>query len=248
MLLFLWLIVAAAGLSVWLRVRYVRKKESEKTTVNKRFAELELQALQAQMNPHFVFNALTAIQNFILQNDTEKAIHYLTKFSRLMRLFLESSREKYISLADEVQLLRLYTELEQVRFRDKFKVEFVIDQAVNQTVQIPSMLIQPFVENAINHGLVYLDENSGGLLQITFKKIENVLHCSIKDNGIGRQQAADMKQQLANKPYRSRGMEITTERIKTLNDIDNLNVKISIIDNTNPTGTLVDIAIAQLNY
>jgi sensor histidine kinase YesM len=105
------------------------------------------------------------------------------------------------------------------------------------------MLIQPFVENAINHGLVYLDENAGGLLQIAFKKTENVLYCSINDNGIGRQQAADMKQR-SNKPYRSRGMEITAERIKTLQDIDNLNVKISVIDNTNPTGTLVMIAIA----
>jgi ligand-binding sensor domain-containing protein len=238
------LVLVLAGIAAWLRVYYVNKKESEKTAVNKRFAELELHALQAQMNPHFVFNALTAIQNFILQNDSEKAIGYLTKFSRLMRLFLESSREKYISLSDELQLLKIYVDLEQVRFRDKFKVEFLIDENVNQTIQIPSMLIQPFVENAINHGLVYLDENSDGLLQISFKKTENILYCTIKDNGIGRQQADEMKRR-SNKPYRSRGMEITAERIKTLHDIDKLNVKISIIDNTNPTGTLVQIAISQ---
>jgi ligand-binding sensor domain-containing protein len=246
--LWFWLLMTALALAImavaiWLRVRYISKKEVEKTAVNKRFAELELQALQAQMNPHFIFNALTAIQNFIIQNDDIQAIDYLTKFSRLMRLFLESSREKYVSLADELQLLKIYVELEQVRFRNKFKVEFLIDPTINQSTQIPSMLIQPFVENAINHGLVYLDENAGGLLQIAFKKTENVLYCSINDNGIGRQQAADMKQR-SNKPYRSRGMEITAERIKTLQDIDNINVKISVIDNTNPTGTLVMIAIA----
>jgi ligand-binding sensor domain-containing protein len=239
-LVVLGLAVVLVGLAAWLRVRYIKGKEIEKTKINKKFAELELQALQAQMNPHFVFNALTAIQNFILQHNDEQALMYLNKFSRLMRLFLESTREKYISLHDEIQLLKLYIELEHLRFRSKFEYDFMIDENTDQTQPIPSMLIQPFIENAINHGLLYVEH--GGYLNVSFINKGNTLRCVIEDNGVGREKSKALKA-TSTKSYKSRGIEITQDRVKTLQETDNLKISINIIDKTNPTGTSVEINI-----
>ncbi len=227
----------------YIRTRNIQKKEQEKTEVNKKFAELELQALQAQMNPHFVFNALSAIQNFILNNNTEEATDYLSRFSRLMRLFLESSRNKYIALSDEKNLLDHYIKLEELRFKDKFSSEIIVQENVSLDTEIPSMLLQPFVENAINHGLVYKEKNDG-LLKIEFIRIENKLICTIEDNGIGRAKAAEIKNKSL-KPYKSRSTEITEDRLRSLELIENTKIEIIISDkidrNDIPRGTKVTI-------
>ena len=229
----------------FIRTRNIKKKEQEKTEVNKKFAELELQALQAQMNPHFVFNALSAIQNFILNNNTEEATDYLSRFSRLMRLFLESSRNKYIALSDEKTLLDHYIKLEELRFKDKFSSEIIVHESVSLDTEIPSMLLQPFVENAINHGLVYKEKNDG-LLKIEFSRIENRLICTIEDNGIGRAKAAEIKNKSL-KPYKSRSTEITEERLRSLELIENTKIEILISDkvdkNDTPIGTKVTIVM-----
>jgi ligand-binding sensor domain-containing protein/two-component sensor histidine kinase len=240
------LFVLSAIISFFLlRTKNFKEKEEQKTEINKKFAELELQALQAQMNPHFVFNALSAIQNFILNNNAEQATDYLSRFSRLMRLFLESSRNKYISLSDEKMLLEHYIELEQLRFKDKFDYKIHIDESVSLDAEVPSMLLQPFVENAINHGLVYKKEN-GGLLDIIFKKENNKLYCIVEDNGIGRKKAAEIKSKSL-KPYKSRGTEITEERLRSLELVENTKIEISILDKIdeshNPIGTKVTIII-----
>ncbi|MES2519744.1 MAG: histidine kinase, partial [Bacteroidota bacterium] len=228
-----------------IRTKNIKKKEEEKTETNKRFAELELQALQAQMNPHFVFNALSAIQNFILNNDTNEATDYLSRFSKLMRLFLESSRNKYISLHDEKMLLEYYIQLEQLRFKDKFTSTITLEDGVGLDTEIPSLLLQPFVENAINHGLVYKNNNEG-YLNINFKREENKLICTVEDNGIGRVMAADIKSKSL-KPYKSRGTEITEERLRSLELIENTKIEINILDkideNKIPTGTKVIIVM-----
>jgi LytS/YehU family sensor histidine kinase len=137
------------------------------------------------MNPHFVFNALNGIQNFIMSQNKEAANEYLTRFAKLMRLFLESSRENFISLSQEIDMLRLYTDLEQMRFRDKFEVKFEVAEDLDLNQEVPSMLLQPFVENAINHGLIYLKEK--GVLTLSFENDgqENLV-IKIDDNGIGR--------------------------------------------------------------
>jgi ligand-binding sensor domain-containing protein len=229
----------------YIRTRNIKKKEQEKTEVNKKFAELELQALQAQMNPHFVFNALSAIQNFILNNNTEEATDYLSRFSRLMRLFLESSRNKYIALSDEKNLLEHYIKLEELRFKDKFSSEIIVDKNVSLDTEIPSMLLQPFVENAINHGLVY-KEKDDGILSIHFNRNENKLVCIIEDNGIGRTKAAEIKNKSL-KPYKSRSTEITEDRLRSLELIENTKIEIDIMDKTDkndmPTGTKVTIVM-----
>jgi ligand-binding sensor domain-containing protein len=229
----------------YLRTRNIQKKEEEKTQINKKFAELELQALQAQMNPHFVFNALSAIQNFILNNDVEEATDYLSRFSRLMRLFLESSRNKYIALSEEKVLLEYYIQLEQLRFKDKFTYQIVLEEGVSLDTEIPSLLLQPFVENAINHGLVYKNTNDG-YLNINFSKENNKLICIVEDNGIGRNEAAEIKNKSL-KPYKSRGTEITEERLRSLEFIESTKIEIDIFDkideNSIPQGTKVTIVM-----
>jgi ligand-binding sensor domain-containing protein len=239
------LIIGGIILFFYLRTLNIKKKEQEKTEVNKKFAELELQALQAQMNPHFVFNALSAIQNFILNNNTEEATDYLSRFSRLMRLFLESSRNKYIALSDEKNLLEHYIKLEELRFKDKFSSEITVDENVSLDTEIPSMLLQPFVENAINHGLVY-KENNDGLLSIHFSRNEDKLVCIVEDNGIGRTKAAEIKNKSL-KPYKSRSTEITEDRLRSLELIENTKIEIDILDkldeNNVPMGTKVTIVM-----
>ena len=233
------------ALAFYIRTRNIQKKEEEKTEVNKKFAELELQALQAQMNPHFVFNALSAIQNFILNNNTEEATDYLSRFSRLMRLFLESSRNKYIALSDEKNLLDHYIKLEELRFKDKFSSEILVDENVSLDTEIPSMLLQPFVENSINHGLVYKNENDG-ILKIHFSRNNNQLICIVEDNGIGRAKAAEIKNKSL-KPYKSRSTEITEDRLRSLELIENTKIDITILDkvdkNDTPMGTKVTIVM-----
>lgn len=221
------------------------KKNTEKNLrVSKKLAELELQALQSQMNPHFVFNALSSIQSFILNKDTNAANEFLANFSRLIRLFLESSRNRYISIADEKDLLEKYIELEQARFRNKFTYEITDINLVESSQEIPSMLLQPFVENAINHGLVY--KEGAGHLSITFKNENQYLYCTIEDDGVGRKKAKELRTK-AIKAYKSRATEIIDERLRTLKMVDGTEVSVNIIDkvdeNNISTGTKVEIKI-----
>jgi hypothetical protein len=239
-------IITAIILFFYLRTKNIQKKEEQKTQINKKFAELELQALQAQMNPHFVFNALSAIQNFILNNDAEEATDYLSRFSRLMRLFLESSRNKYISLSDEKVLLEYYIQLEQLRFKDKFTYQITLGDGVSLDTEIPSMLLQPFVENSINHGLVY-KENNDGYLNIDFKRETDALICTIDDNGIGRKKAAEIKSKSL-KSYKSRGTEITEERLRSLELIENTKIEISIIDKKDENQVAIGTKIVIVMY
>lgn len=226
------------------RIKQLAKKQAEQLIIDKRFAELELQALQAQMNPHFIFNSLTAIQNFILKNNKLAADEYLVKFAKLMRAFLDASKEKNISLYDELELLKLYVNLEQLRFEGKFEVEWLIDDEVDTFSEMPSMILQPFVENAINHGLRY--KETKGLLTIAANQKNDILRCTIRDNGVGRAKTQLIQSQ-GIKRHKSRGMSIIEERLKTLQTIEDLVVNIEITDlfdeNQFPSGTQVDIFI-----
>ncbi|MEO1413020.1 MAG: histidine kinase, partial [Bacteroidota bacterium] len=226
-------------------IRRTQRISLQRSALNQKFAELELRALQAQMNPHFIFNALHAIQDFIFRKNERVANRYLVKFSRLMRLFLESSKEKYIRLAEEVKLLQLYVELEKLRFEDKFDFQINISQSLaTSMIEIPSMLLQPFVENAINHGLVHRESN--GLLRVDFALEERTLHCTIEDNGIGRQRAMEIKSQSI-KSYKSRGMQLVEERQRVWKIIGKAAVDIHITDLRDAAGeargTRVDIRI-----
>ncbi|MCP9757149.1 PAS domain S-box protein [Lacihabitans sp. CCS-44] len=217
---------------------------------NRLKAELELRALQMQMNPHFIFNALNSIQSYILNQDTTTANLYLTKFSRLIRLFLESSRSKFIPLFEEINLLTLYIELEKLRFDNKFEFEILFEGRVDKNIEIPTMILQPFIENAINHGLRYKLQK--GLLSIKFYKEKNYLICTIEDDGVGRKNSEIIK----DKPiegYKSQGLKITAERLITYNKINDANIVFSVrdrIENPNSqndeVGTIIEIRFPEI--
>ncbi len=227
-------------------VNSAKRKNAKQFQIEKKFGELELQALQAQMNPHFIFNCLNGIQSFILDQEVTKAVEYMGKFGQLMRLFLEASKNKFIPLDEEITLLRLYTELEQMRFSNAFQVQFEITSKLDtEAIQIPSLLIQPFVENAILHGLMKMDNLNDKKLIIRFFENETQeLICEIVDNGIGRAEAALLKTKPVN--HKSRATQIVNERLEVLRQMGNLNINITMED-VSPTkkytGTLIRILI-----
>jgi LytS/YehU family sensor histidine kinase len=205
-----------------------------------------MKALRAQMNPHFIFNSLNSIQKYILKNEHFEASQYLTKFSRLIRLILDHSNQNSISLNSEIEMLKLYVEMESLRFDNKFDYKIITDENLQpDMVEIPSMLVQPYVENAIWHGLLH--KETKGTLQLSFTKGEkNNLVVAIEDDGIGRQKAAELKskQVLKKKSY---GMQITEDRIAIINRVQHINATSAITDledeNGNARGTKVELNI-----
>lgn len=235
------------GLLALQRIRRERHKQEAKRSLEKRIANLELDALKAQMNPHFIFNALGAIQYFIQTQEVDAADNYLTMFARLMRKYLDSAREKMIPLEQEIALLRDYTALEKMRFEDLFEVDIEQEEGLDPSdYLIPSMLLQPFVENAINHGLSERRDKQGRI-RIRFESRGEALLCTIEDNGIGREQANNNRR----KGHRSRGMKIVQEKIDTLRtsgvaDI-HIDVEEAFPDQRYP-GTRVAILTKPLNH
>ncbi|MBC7933790.1 MAG: histidine kinase [Rhizobacter sp.] len=236
---FLFLVLAAtAGILYAVyknRIRSIRKESKLHSDYAIKLNELENSALRTQMSPHFIFNSLNTINSFINRNDPAKANQYISKFSKLIRLILDHSREKKITLAEELDVLELYVQLERIRFSDKFNYHIDIDHSiVTDTTEIPPLIIQPFVENAILHGLLPLPE--GGDLKVGIEKELNHILFIIEDNGIGRQQAKH------NKPdtilhRKSHGIDITMKRIELFNKDHNFSSAVKIIDLKNPEGT-----------
>ena len=213
-------IVLAGMLIIWAATRYrisqVRHEEQLKTAFVKEISEKEMTALRSQMNPHFIFNCLNSINNFIVRNDSAQAAGYITKFSRLMRLVLDNSRSQKVPLEKELDALRLYMELEAMRFDDKFRYEIWVDDEIDQQFcQIPPMLIQPYIENAIWHGLMHKPEGGSVVVDVR-QSTENKLVVEITDDGVGRARAAELesKSTLQRKSY---GGLITAERLRILN-------------------------------
>jgi hypothetical protein len=209
------------------RLNQVRKQHAIESEFQQKIAEAEMHALRLQMNPHFIFNSLNSINRFILKSDVEQATHYLTKFSKLMRLILDNSKNKIVSLTDELMTIKLYIELESIRFNGKFNYSINLDDNVNpELITIPPMLIQPFVENAIWHGLLHKD--SVGNIQIFFQKENDLLVCTVQDDGIGRKMAQQLKSKSAvlEKSY---GMKITKDRLEYENHNGNQS-SVDVID------------------
>ncbi len=211
-----------------------------------KIAETEISALRSQMNPHFIFNCLNSIKLYSLENDSKAASDYLTKFSRLIRLVLENSRSEKVTLENELATLQLYIEMEAMRFKDKVKFYFNIAKEIDQQfIDIPPLLLQPFVENAIWHGLMH--KEAGGTIWVNIAlKTENLLHIEIIDDGVGRAKSAEYKSKSATR-NKSFGMKVTSERIELINQIYKTNTQIEIIDlkdsNNNPNGTKVILNI-----
>lgn len=194
-------------------------------------AEVEMTALRAQMNPHFLFNVLNSIKYFIVQNDSKTASKFLTKFARLIRMILNNSKSSMITLHEELSALKLYIEMENFRFSNKFEYQINVSKKVDTNlVTIPPMILQPYVENAIWHGLMHKKDEIGKL-EINIQPTQNYdgLHFIIEDNGIGRDKAQEIKTRRAVK-HKSVGMQITKNRIDIANQLFDTDTSVQVID------------------
>jgi len=225
----------------------MQKLESDRTNaeLQRQATELEMQALRAQMNPHFIFNCLSSINRFILKNESEPASDYLTKFSRLIRMVLNNSKKTFISLEDELEMLRLYLEMERLRFQYSFEYNITFKNEIDpENIFIPPLLLQPFAENAIWHGLMHKQDH--GHLDIELSLEKKILTCMITDDGVGRNKAANIKSKSAEK-QKSMGLQITTERLALLNKDTEVKTFFKIEDITdnegNAAGTRVILKI-----
>lgn len=214
------------------------KRRAEKNLMDTRqkMTEVEMQALRAQMNPHFIFNCLNSINRYIVKSDQATASLYLTRFAKLIRLILDNSNSKNVILSNELEALKLYIEMEALRFDKKFIYHITVDDNLNiDSVELPPLIIQPYVENAIWHGLLHRDQD--GMLDIHLRLIkENILECIIEDNGVGRARARELRSKSATS-RKSLGMKLTEDRLQLLNKHAELNAGIDILDLQHPDGT-----------
>lgn len=233
------------------RTNQIRDKERLKTEFNQKIAQIEMDALRAQMNPHFLFNCLNSIRNYALTKGPYETADYLTKFAHLIRLILQNSKNSTVSLYDELDALKLYIEIEALRFENKFEYNIHVDEGIEmQSVHIPPMILQPYVENAIWHGLMHKEEG-GGKLIIEIKNMGETIQCIIEDNGIGREKAAEIKRRKEEFRKKSLGMQITSDRIALTNQLYRTNTHLRVIDLRSATGeaqgtrVVVDIPILE---
>ena len=251
------LLLLLAGIFIFRFLIAKRRNEkliSEKIhkELQRRSLELEMLALRAQMNPHFIFNCLSSINKYILKNEPDTASNYLTRFSRLIRMVLHNSQKSLITLEDELEMLTIYLDMERMRFKDAFNYHISFTNRVDTgDIFIPPLLLQPFCENAIWHGLKHLadaqpDNHEPGRLNIILSMDGNVLNCTITDNGIGRKKAAEMKSKSA-EDKKSMGLKITEERLTLLNQDKSALTSFEIEDlqdgNGNSSGTRVKLRI-----
>ena len=226
------------------QIRKIEKRNQllfEKVNLEKNLNQSKLKAIKSQMNPHFFYNALNTIQSFILSNDKKQAINYLSKFSNLTRTILEMTEKETISIAEEVKTLGLYLDIEKARFEEDFTYKIDIDTAIDaENNKIPTMLLQPYVENAVKHGLLH--KQGKKIVTISFKKEAEHLIVSVEDNGIGRQKSAELNA-IKNKNHISFATEAIQNRVNLLNQYNQKNISIQYIDKTNlgnqSTGTIV---------
>jgi len=211
----------------------MRKMSQDRIQLRQAAHDHQISALRAQMNPHFIFNSLSSIQHLITSDKKESAIKYLNKFSLLMRKLLESSIESKVVLSEEISLLKKYLSLEALRFNDSFKYFISVAENLDaESIEVPALLVQPFVENAILHGLLNKRGNDK-LLEVRFKKQEEFIICEIEDNGIGRKASAEKKSPLK-VSKKSRGIEVTEKRLELLNNSKENSIE--IIDKLNAEG------------
>jgi len=202
-------------------------KQKELATINEQLAEARLSALQAQMNPHLVFNALNSIKRMILDGGNEKASRYLSKFAQMIRTTLNHSKETFVTLSENIEYIKSYLEVEQLRFNESFSYKILIGENIDtEEIAFPSLMIQPLVENAIWHGLMHIETEKKILIK--FIQFEKRLTCIIEDNGIGIRTSEKMK--AMNGSHYPVGLENLRRRIKIINEKYNTDCTLEIID------------------
>lgn len=184
-------------------------------------ARAQLEALKARMNPHFISNALTSIRSMLFKDQKDAAIEYLTYFARLIRTTLENASKEFIILASEIEYIRNYLEVEKLRFADKFSSEVIIQPNLQiMDIVVPPTIFQPYIENAINHGLMH--KTSDGVLKVLFEITDNQLNCIVEDNGVGRKRTREIEENALSSRH-SQSESITRDRFALLNKIYHTN-------------------------
>ncbi len=232
---------AIAGIILYKRRKDIieKKKEAE---FNTQVAYTELKALRAQMNPHFIYNSLNSINDYIDKHETELATSYTTKFAKLMRMILENSEQKAVPLADDLKALELYMQLESMRMQNKFNYEIKVDDGIDQeNTLIPPLILQPFVENSIWHGIS--KKQGVGKIMISIHKEGNMINCIVEDNGIGMKESAATKTGKDVPSKKSFGMKITNARIDILNKTKKSNA--AVIMSHLEEGTKIEIKLPE---
>lgn len=238
-ILSLLILLLIAGIFYW-----ISRARLNRANLNRKITESRLTALRTQMNPHFIFNSLNSIQNFITNNEKDAAYLYLARFGKLMRRVLDNSDQNLIPLEDEIDTLELYCQLEQLRSNNGFDFSFeVADDIDEEFTLVPPTLIQPIIENAIWHGVIQASHR--GKITVSFTRQGEMLVCRVRDNGIGREKAMQLK--AAHKRHKSRAISITQERLNLLNDTQQTHISMQVVDhkdtNGNPLGTEVILTI-----
>ena len=247
-LLILSLLVGGIWLFFRYRIRIVRQKEQEQSKLDQRVAELEQKALRSQMNPHFIFNSLNSIQQYVADRDITGANNFITDFSQLIRMTLDLSTHAFINMADEIKYIDTFLRLEKTRLEDQFDYSISIDENLDlHEIYLPPLLLQPYVENSIRHGIKYKTDGKG-LIQISVGKKDPGILIRIEDNGVGRETSKKFKSKF-HIPYQSKGMTINKDRIDILNNYNDKKIEILILDLYNEkreaTGTRVDVILAE---
>ena len=240
----IFLVIGTFLLILLLLVLYNRLQVKRRLTLQKEIAEYEQKALHLQMNPHFVFNCLSSISSFIVQNGTDSALKYLSKFSKLMRLTLEYSKGSLIPIDKEIESLQNYLELEQLRFHNKFEFEIKSTEKVEFNMGLPPLLIQPFVENAILHGIVPKEEN--GKITVNFDVEDGQLVCTITDDGIGITESKNLKENSVT-AHKSMALEITKKRLEImkLSTAQSARIEIQELQTSSTSGTKVILRLPK---
>jgi hypothetical protein len=237
-------IIAAVTLVIYLvhrRIQFIRKAERQKSKHEKELLELEAKALRAQMNPHFIFNCLNSIKSLIQQNENEKSVTYLTTFSKLIRTLLNNADKKEITLYGEIETCKYYLQLEAMRFDTKFSYTVNIDEAIDlKSVQVPALIIQPFIENAIWHGIVPHDR--GGNVSLNVIQENSIIEIIIDDDGVGRETSQQNKS-ASGLAHQSKGVNLTQSRLELNNLLQLRKAKLEIIDKKDENGTALGTTV-----
>lgn len=233
----IWFYLLCFVLFIIILFKYLSYKENrfqEQAAIQEEIRDLEKSALMAQMNPHFIFNCLNSIQNFIMNNDKEQAMSYLSHFAKLIRQNLNASNESSIALVQEIDMLENYLKLEKLRFKERFDYKIIVDPSINMVaINIPPLLIQPYVENAVIHGMEHKEKD--GLIQLTFRKEGDKVLVIVEDNGGG------YNGKLSNSTHKSMGISITNKRLAYINNIQSDRYK--TVSQSSENGTKVSIFI-----
>jgi ligand-binding sensor domain-containing protein len=234
-------VVGLLWLVFYFRLSMIRRRNELMQDIN----EYKQKILRQQMNPHFIFNTLNSIQYFLLDEDTTSSLNYLTKFAKMMRIVLDNSQQTFVPIEDEIRGLNLYLELEALRFEESFDYQIKVDDEINTYEhKVPALILQPYVENSIRHGLLH--KRNKGFLKVHISKKDESLLCVIEDDGVGRKRAEEIK--MSKGPMKqSLGSKITEDRINVLNSLYSDEIDVQYVDleddEGKPRGTRVEITL-----